>query len=381
MRITAVDTFIMWGDPRNWVFVKISTDEPEVCGWGEATLEGKDDTVRAAIGQLGETLIGKDPLETERLWQSLYKDGFWKGGVVINTAIAGIDQALWDIKGKHYGAPVYQLLGGPARDRIRLYTHVGIYEADRIAREAGQLLAAGFTALKTGAWATDEPMGDHRAAALLGERIAILRQAVGRDVDLMIDNHGKSRPAQAVRQLHAVKDSRITFFEEPVPPDNIEAFRPVRETARELGIDLATGERYFTKWQFAPLLAGQFVDVIQPDLCHAGGITEVKKIAALAEVHHVLVAPHNPMGPVSTAAAAHIGMSVPNFHLLEYVPSQPYRDRVVKEPWQIKDGYLHVPDTPGLGADLDEAVIANNPPRKFAYFKNLRDDTGAVMDI
>ncbi len=381
MRITAVDTFIMWGDPRNWVFVKISTDEPELYGWGEATLEGKDATVRAAVGQLGEALIGKDPLETERLWQSLYRDGFWKGGVVISTAIAGIDQALWDIKGKHYGAPVYHLLGGPARDRIRLYTHVGIYEADRIAREAAQLVGAGFTALKTGAWATDAPMGDHQAAALLGERIAILRQAVGRDVDIMLDNHGKSRPAQAVRQLHAVRDSRITFFEEPVPPDNIEAFRPVTETARELGIDLATGERYFTKWQFAPLLAGQYVDVIQPDLCHAGGITEVKKIAALAEVHHVLVAPHNPMGPVSTAAAAHIGMSVPNFHLLEYVPSQPYRDRVLKQPWPIQNGYLHVPDSPGLGVDLNEEVIAANPPRSFSYFKNLRDDTGAVMDI
>ncbi len=381
MQITAVDTFIMWGAPRNWVFVKISTDEPELYGWGEATLEGKDPTVRTCIGQLGDSLIGKDPLETERLWQSLYRDGFWKGGVVISTAIAGIDQALWDIKGKHYGAPVYQLLGGPARDRIRLYTHVGIYEADRIAREAAQLVGAGFTALKTGASATDEPMGDHQAAALLGERIAILRQAVGRDVDIMLDNHGKSRPAQAVRQLHAVKDSRITFFEEPVPPDNIEAFRPVRETARELGIDLATGERYFTKWQFAPLLAGQYVDVIQPDLCHAGGITEVKKIAALAEVHHVLVAPHNPMGPVSTAAAAHIGMSVPNFQLLEYVSSQPYRDRVVKEPWQIKDGYLHVPERPGLGVDLDEDVIAANPARSFYYFKNLRDDTGAVMDV
>ena len=224
-------------------------------------------------------------------------------------------------------------------------------------------------------------MGDYQHAALLGERIAALRQAVGPDVDLMIDNHGKSRPAQAIRQLHAVKDSHITFFEEPVPPENIEAFRPVRETARELGIDLATGERYFSKWQYAPLLAGQFVDVIQPDLCHAGGITEVKKIAALAEVHHVLVAPHNPMGPLSTAAAAHIGMSVPNYLMLEYVPSQPYRDRVVKEPWQIKDGYLHVPDRPGLGVDLDEDVIAANPPRSFAYFKNLRDDTGAVVDI
>ena len=163
MRITAVDTFIMWGNPRNWVFVKISTDEPELFGWGEATLEGKDATIRTAIGQLGETLIGKDPLETERLWQSLYKDGFWKGGVVINTAISGIDQALWDIKGKHYGAPVYQLLGGPARDRIRLYTHVGIYEADRIAPEAQKHVAAGFTALKTGAWATDEHLGDSSA--------------------------------------------------------------------------------------------------------------------------------------------------------------------------------------------------------------------------
>ena len=201
MRITAVDTFIMWGNPRNWVFVKISTDEPELFGWGEATLEGKDATIRTAIGQLGETLIGKDRWRPSAFGSRFIRHGFWKGGVVINTAISGIDQALWDIKGKHYGAPVYHLLGGPARDRIRLYTHVGIYEADRIAPEAQKHVAAGFTALKTGAWATDEHLGDHQAAALLGERIAALRQAVGPDVDLMIDNHGKSRPAQAIRPV------------------------------------------------------------------------------------------------------------------------------------------------------------------------------------
>ena len=174
--------------------------------------------------------------------------------------------------------------------------------------------------------------------------------------------------------MHAVKDSRITFFEEAVPPDNIEAFRPVRETARELGIDLATGERYFTKWQFAPLLAGQYVDVIQPDLCHAGGITEVKKIAALAEVHHVLVAPHNPMGPLSTAAAAHIGMSVPNYLMLEYVPSQPYRDRVVRgtvanqERLPARAGHAGPRHRPGRGRHRRQPApqlsLLQEPPRR-----------------
>src|SRR5579884_2336803 len=346
----------MWGEPRNWVLVKLTTDDG-FYGWGEGTLEGKEDTVQTAIHELGQYLVGKDPTAVEHHWQAMFRHGFWRGGVVLNSALSALDQAIWDIRGKVAGLPVYKLLGGPTRERIRLYTHVGIYDPDRMVEDAQRDLADGFTAVKTGAWAGDTALPEHQAIAAFAARVAKLRETVGPDVEIMIDNHGRSRPSTAVRLMQALQPYRLYWFEEPTQPDDLEGLLALR--AASAPMDLAAGERLYSKWDVRPLLEKRLVDVIQPDLCHAGGITECKKIAAMAEAYYVQVAPHSPQGPVSTAAAAHLAASIPNFQILEYVRSEPWRDRVLKEPWPVERGQLVIPERPGLGVELDEAVIAS----------------------
>jgi galactonate dehydratase len=378
MKITGVRTYITWGEPRNWVFVKVMTDT-ELCGWGEATLEGKEDTVLSALDEVGAWLIGKDPLAVEHHWQVLYRHGFWRGGVVLNSALAGLDQALWDLRGKAWGVPVYRLLGGPTRERIRLYTHVGIYNASELVSDAHKDIADGFTALKTGAWAGDAHLPEAELIALFAERVAQLRQAVGSRVDIMFDNHGRSRPSTAFRLMKALEPYGLLWLEEPTQPDDLESLSRIR--AADPMMDIATGERLYTKWDFAPLLERRLVDIIQPDLCHAGGITECKKIAALAETCYVQVAPHSPQGPVSTAASAHLGMAIPNFLILEFVRSAPFRDRILKEPWAVKEGHLVVPDRPGLGVDLDEEALAASPRRHVGIPRGAWHADGSVADV
>lgn len=378
MKITEIRTTVMWAGLRNWVIVKVLTDS-DLYGWGEATLENKEETVCAAVKQLGQALIGEDPLATERHWQILYRHGFWRGGVVFNSALAGLDQALWDLRGKAWGVPVYKLLGGPTRDRLRLYTHVGIYQPELMVEDAQRDVADGFTAMKTGAWQGDTLLPEQERIAAFSERIGQLRQAVGPQVDIMVDDHGRNRSTSAVRLISALEPHRLLFFEEPTQPDDIESLARVR--AANLTTDLATGERLYSKWEYQPLLERRLVDVIQPDLCHAGGITECKKIAALAEAYYVQIAPHNPQGPLSTAAAAHLCMAIPNFLILEYVRQEPYRDQILREAWTVEDGHLRVPDRPGLGVDLDEEVITANPYRPGRARRNAFSADGSVADV
>ena len=378
VRITEFQTYLMWGDPRNWVFVKLSTDEG-IYGWGEGTLEGKEETVRTAIHQLGQYLIGKDPIAVEHHWQAMFRHGFWRGGVVLNSALAALDQAIWDIRGKAAGMPVYQLLGGPTRERIRLYTHVGIYDPSRMVDDAERDLADGFTAVKTGAWAGDTELPEAQFIAAFASRVEALRETVGPNVDIMIDNHGKSRASTAIRLMQALQPFHLYWLEEPTQPDDLEALLAVR--AAGASMDLAAGERLYAKWDFRPLLEKRLVDVIQPDLCHAGGITECKKIAAMAEAYYVQVAPHSPQGPVSTAAAAHLALAIPNFQILEYVRSEPWRRRVLREPWTIEGGHLVVPERPGLGIDLDEAAIEASPPRTVGVPRGAWFADGSVADV
>jgi galactonate dehydratase len=378
VRITGLQSYLMWGDPRNWVFVKLSTDEG-IHGWGEGTLEGKEDTVRTAIHELGQYLIGKDPSAVEHHWQAMFRHGFWRGGVVLNSAVAALDQAMWDIRGKAAGMPVYELLGGPTRERIRLYTHVGIYDPSRMVDDAQRDLADGFNAVKTGAWAGDTELPEAQAIAAFASRVETLRETVGPTVDIMIDNHGKSRAGTAIRLMQALQPYRLYWLEEPTQPDDLEALLAVR--AAGASMDLASGERLYSKWDFRPLLEKRLVDVIQPDLCHAGGITECKKIAAMAEAYYVQVAPHSPQGPVSTAAAAHLALAIPNFQILEYVRSEPWRQRVLKEPWPVEDGHLVVPKRPGLGIDLDEAIVESSPPRPVGVPRGAWFADGSVADV
>jgi galactonate dehydratase len=376
MKVTELRTYATWAGLRNWVFVKVVTDGG-LYGWGEATLESKEETVRTCVHELGQLLIGKDPLAVEHQWQALYRR-FWRGGVVLNSALAALDQALWDIRGKAWGVPVYRLLGGPTRWRLRLYTHVGIYNPRHMEADALRDVADGFTAIKTGSWLGDSALPEREWILAFADRVERLRKAVGPDVDILIDNHGRSRAATAVRLMDALQPYRLLWLEEPTPPEDIEALAHVRSAGPRM--DLATGERLYSKWDFLPLLERRLADVIQPDLCHAGGITECKKIAAMAEAFCTQLAPHNPQGPVSTAAAAHLAMAIPNFMILEFVRQEPYRDRVLRESWTVRDGYLEVPELPGLGVELDEEAIAASPPRKVPMLGAYNADA-SVADV
>lgn len=378
MRITEIRTIISWAGLRNWVFVQVRTDT-DLYGWGEGTLEGKERTVEQAIHTLSETLIGQDPLAVEHLWQILYRHGFWRGGVVLNSALAALDQALWDLRGKAWGVPVYRLLGGPTREHLRVYTHVGIYQPQLMIEDALRDVEDGYTAMKTGAWAGDSRLPEVERIAAFAERIGQLREAVGPKIDLMVDDHGRGRPASGVRLMQALEPFDLFFLEEPTQPDDVEGLARVR--AANPKMDLATGERLYSKWDFRSLLEQRLVDVIQPDLCHAGGISECKKIAAIAEAYYVNVAPHNPQGPVATAAAAHLSMAIPNFHILEFVRSEPYRDQALTEPWVVEKGNLLVPDLPGLGVDLNVETLQASTPRLSRVPRDAFAADGSVFDL
>ncbi len=377
MKIKDVSTTVTWGGRRNWVIVKVSTDT-ELFGWGEATLEGKERTVQAAIAELGAMLIGRDPLPVEHHWQRLYRHGFWRGGPVVNSAIAGLDQALWDLRGKAWGVPVYRLLGGPTRDYIRLYTHVGIYEPDEMVEDAQRDIADGFTAMKTGSWRNDMLLPESERLRIFTERLTLLRDTVGPSIDIMIDDHGRGRPSSAARLMRALAPFDLLFLEETTQPDDLESLIRLRHA--DPPMDIATGERLYSKWDYRPLLEQRLVDVIQPDLGHAGGISEVKKIAALAEAYYVQLAPHNPQGPLSTAAAAHPGMAIPNFLILEFVRQDTYRDTAMRDAWTIERGNLLVPDVPGLGVELDEDALLASPFRPVQRGDGPTRADGSIAD-
>lgn len=391
MKITRLRTLVANENPerggRNWTVVFVETDEG-ITGIGDATLEDKEQTVIAAVSDYEPYLIGEDPTRIEWLWQRMYRHGFWRAGVALLTAISAIEHALWDINGKILGVPVYRLLGGACRDRVRLYTHFGpsqslgnepaadsiksaIDNARRIVEEEG------FTALKTGPFPRQEAV-DEREWIDHAVRLAdAFRQAFGSKVDLMYDCHGRPRPAVALRLARALEPYNLLFLEELVPPDNIEAMRKVSEARPS--VDIATGERLFTKWGFRELLEKQIVDIIQPDPAHDGGILETRKIAAMAESYYVQVAPHNPYGPVATAVGIHLGACIPNFLILEHARS-PFFLAAQKEPLAIEDGYAALPTKPGLGVELDEEAFARQPYQRRLY-RGLFDRDGAVVDV
>ncbi len=371
MKITDVKTMIMHGTNRNWLFVKVLTDEG-IYGWGEGTLEGQEKTVEQAIHHMSPRIIGQDATQVEKHWQVLYRHGFWRGGVVLNSAISAIDQALWDIQGKALGVPVYRLLGGAVRDKVRAYTHA------HDEKDSKEYVNAGFTGIKTGGWYTNEAIDERKVVPMLRERIAKMRQALGPNVDIMIDNHGRSRPALAIRQIQAIEEFGLLFFEEAVPPDDLDAMAEVRRVPFKT--DLATGERLFTRWGYKELLERELVDIIQPDVCHCGGISELRRIAAMAEISYTLCAPHNPNGPVATAASIQLAAAIPNFNILEFAQTPVWHDKVQKEPLKPVNGYFALPTKPGLGVDLDEEVIKSRPYDGRPYSGSFYAD-GGVADV
>lgn len=383
MKITAVTPHIMWGGDsggfqfsstlwgqgagRNWLFVKVETDAG-VYGWGEASLVNQTPAIAASVELLGQQIIGQDPASIERLWQVMFLHNRYRGGVVITSALSAIDQALWDIKGKVLGAPVYQLLGGAVRETIRVYAGAGD------PKQARQRIAEGFSGIKTGGgWdGPDHSVNDRRAPAVLREELIAMRDAIGPDAELMVDNHGHSRPSVAIQQLRAVEDLGLLFFEEPVPPDNADELSLIRSAG--ISTPLAAGERLHSRWAFRDLVIRQLVDVIQPDICHCGGISELRRIAALAEIYGITVAPHNPKGPVATAASLHVCATIPNFLILEHAHANPLFDAVQVEPMRITErGYI-LSDIPGLGIELNEEVIAAYPYRHRPVLQAYEED-------
>lgn len=371
MKVTEIKTFLCHAYRCNWVFVKVLTDTG-LYGVGEATLEMRELTVAQAVQELERQLRGKDPHAIEAFWHDAYRDAYWRGGPVLMSALAGVEMALWDIKGKALGVPVYQLLGGPVRQEVPCYANgwfAGARTPEEFAQKARQTVAAGFHALK---W---DPFGsaymnlsgqEFRQAMECVEAVA---DAVKGQADLLIEGHGRFNVPTAVRIGRALERFDPLWFEEPVPPDNLDALAEVKGRIR---IPVAVGERLYSRWDYRPLLAKGCADFVQPDVSHAGGVLEMKKIAAMAECHYVPVCPHNPSGPVANAATLHLAACVPNFYLLETMATDvPYRADITTEKIRLQDGKMGIPEEPGLGIDLMEEAIQAHPyqPRELRHYQ------------
>ena len=377
MKITSLETFQV--KPR-WLFLKIQTDEG-IAGYGEPVVEGRARTVATAIQELESYLIGQDPRDIERHWQTIYRGTFYRGGAVLVSALSGIEQALWDIKGKYYGMPVYEMLGGAVRNRIRMYTGVGGSTPEEAAANALARKKQGFTAVKV---CVDAPCRNIDTMEYIdrhAERLAAMREAVGKEVDIAVDFHGRTSPAMAIRLAKAFEPYCPIFIEEPCLPENVDAMVRI---AQSTSIPIATGERVFTRWGFRELLEKQAVAVVQPDLCHSGGIFEAKKIAAMAEVYYAAIAPHNPLGPISLASCLQLDACTPNFLIQEHpgmVERWDLGEGYLKQPFLIEDGYISLPKGPGLGIEINEAAIAERSyPGDWDTPRFTHDDDGSFAE-
>ena len=352
MKIAKLEQFY----PRHRMrLVKITTDTG-IVGWGETTLEGKPKSTWAAVEELAEYFIGKDPLRIEHHWQHVYRSAFFRGGNILMSALSGIDQALWDIAGKYYDVPSYKLLGGAVRDRIRVYAHWGIGsmtdEGLGAARERLDLLQnkGNYTAFKSGPggkWRGHEPPSVIDAFV---ERAYAMREMVGPDIELAFDFHGKMTPALAIEVCNEIKGMRPMFVEEPVPQENVDALKLVSD---HVPYPIATGERLLSRWEFRGVIEKQAVAYLQPDTSHAGGITELKKIANMAEVYYIHIAPHCAIGPVAFSASLHVDAVVPNFLIQEQIDNG-LGAGLFKDEWQVVNGHIELPTKPGLGFEIDE---------------------------
>ncbi|MGI8476216.1 MAG: galactonate dehydratase [Thermomicrobiales bacterium] len=377
MKIRDIETIPVFGGGRDWVFVRVHTDEGLI-GTGEGTLEGRARAIVAAVEELKDCLLGEDPLRIEHLWQIMYRHAFYRGGPVMNSAISGVEQALWDIFGKSVGLPVHQLLGGRVRDRIRVYANGPRGgTAEEIAESALALTERGYTAMKLVPFGPTKPLDGIAAIRRVAKIMEAVRRAVGPDVDIAVDAHGRLSPAMAIQMGQAIREYGVFFFEEPCLPENASAMATV---ARECGIPVATGERLFTKGGVREGLENGAAALLQPDLAHCGGIMEGRKIAAMAEVHYVGFAPHNPLSPVNMRALLHLDVVAPNFVIQEWVSDDPpWRDEILLNPVVVKDGWVDVPMEPGLGSDLDLEVCRAHPARSI-HLPVLWHDDGSVAD-
>lgn len=366
LKITKLETFKL--KPR-FLFLRIHTDAG-ITGLGEPITEGRADTCAAAVAEAAKYLVGKDPRKIMHHWQAIYRHSFYRGGPILTSALSGIEQALWDIKGKALGLPIYELLGGPTRERIRVYAHARTPDAIRKAK------AEGYTAFKTG-------VNNARQSGVIAnmqfieeaeKTFAGLREAVGKDGDIGIDFHGAMTPQNAGLLIKALEPYQPYFIEEPVNCQNVDVMASL---AKKTHIPIATGERIFTKWGFREILEKGAASILQPDLCHAGGIFEGRLIAGMAEAYYAALAPHNPLGPISLAAGLQLAASIPNFLCQEQVT---LGEGYLKEPFVVKEGHVDLPTKPGLGIELDDKAIADKMGHDWRNPETYLKTDGSVVD-
>ncbi len=382
MKITKMETYIV---PPRWMFLEISTDEG-ITGWGEPVVEGHAEIVRTAIETFAENLIGKDPLKIEDHWQVMYTGSFYRGGPECMSAIAGIDQALWDIKGKYYGIPVYEMLGGAVRDKIAIYNWVGGFGATDLVNGVKELQKTGCRAVKLLGTMEMGWVDNFKKLQFVSDNIASVREAVGYDIDIGVDFHGRVHKSMAKALGKELDQYHLMFIEEPVLAQNNEALRDI---AMNTATPIATGERMFSRWDFKQILKDGYVDIIQPDLSHAGGISEVRKIVTMAEAFDVAAAPHSPLGPIALAACLQIDAVTPNFVIQEQSlgmqynrPGEDLLDCLAdKSVFKFENGYVAVPKGPGLGVEIDKEKVLEMAARGHSYRLPMwRTEDGALAE-
>ena len=382
MKITSITASVCNAELRNWIFVRVETDEPGLHGWGEATLEFKTEAVVGAIADIAPLIVGQDPRDIEQCLQIMVRHSFWRLGVIGMSAISGIEIALWDILGKHLGVPVWRLLGGAVRDHLRTYTHLGLgdmratYESStsaRIVELAQEVVARGYDALKVVCVPYTHYLAPNADIDRVGRVLGDLRAAVGPAVDIMVDFHGRpASAAAALSYIEAMAPARLMFVEEPVPPEDLAGLADI---TRRVSVPVAAGERLIGRREFAPVIERRAVDIAQPDICHAGGLWETRKIAAMAESAGIGLAPHNPLGPIAGVAALHFGIATPNVVIQEEMSGAvPWYDDVVRWPIERRPGRWDRPELPGLGIEVDGAVIAAHP-----FAPDILHTRGATM--
>lgn len=377
MKVTDIKTFAVDCFRTNWVFVKIYTDEG-ITGVGEATLEYKEKALFGAVEHIKEYLVGKNPLDIERHRHDIYRDAYWRGGPVLMSALSAVETALWDILGKTLGVPVYQLLGGKVRDKVRIYVNgwfAGAKEPEEFAEKAKIAVKRGVTAMKWDPFGKSylEITGKDLDKAL--RCVDEVRRAVGNDVDLLIEGHGRFNIPTAINIAKELAPFKPMFFEEPVPPDNLDALKAVRDKSP---VAISAGERLYTMRDYKKMFDLMAADYIQPDVSHAGGIMELKNIAAEAECRYIPFAPHNPSGPVACAATLQLAALCPNFSILEIMYSDvAYRSEITNENLKYADGFIEIPNGAGLGIEINEETCLKYPYKPHT----LRHYTGALTDI
>ncbi|MFB6194640.1 MAG: galactonate dehydratase [Haloplanus sp.] len=378
-----IESYDLFEVPPRWLFLRLTTSDGTT-GWGEPIVEGHAKAVRAAVEEYMESiLLGEDPLTIEDHWQAMYRSGFYRGGPVLMSAIAGIDQALWDIKGKQQGEPVYEMLGGPARDRIRVYQWAGGDRPAEIADEARNLVDAGYTAIKMDASEPLEHIDRPSVIDRIVDRVETVRDAVGSDVDVAVDFRGRASKSMARRLLDALEPYQLLFVEEPLLPEHGHLLADV---AGETKIPIATGERLYTRWDYRPLFEDNTVDVVQPNVSHAGGISEVTNVARMAETYDVTVSPNCPIGPIALAASLQVGAHVPNFLIQDlgyeiHDASTAYNYVSNTDAFRFEDGYLELPTDPGLGIEIDEEQVRHHASRESVWeYPVWRLNDGTVTD-